>query len=835
MLKDDPKDEAVVLLLGKVQVLKKNYEKALAMAQQVQIWNPKNAGGFYLEADVHFWNQEPQKAEKYLQEALRLDPLNADARFNYGYAIWRRVDATQLPDMAAQWELALELNPLHYLTHWHWGNGHTHLTYADYVDPDEKEILAELETAEKYISHNEITDAISLIRKVQDQYPESVIPDLMLGSVFYMAYDSGWNSRLDSAENIFQHILKRKPHFGPAHNGLAAVIKAKRITYLDDYQKLEKDIAETEISDLESFQEVFPDAAYYPGDRVQKMIWNQLESSVAYFPFLARLNRVFVIPPLHIDLARAMKNPYFRGGTTFDNRQWMDIRGVGSGATGIEYVERGAHQERNVTLHEYVHLFHGTLFSDQEMRQVRERYYYAMENDLTLDYYSANNEFEYLAQTYPAYFIEKKVHPLNHKSINTRNDLMAKDPLMFAFIDSLVKRQKAYLEGDSMALADNWAEVYINLSRRANRENNLLLASNYLDSALVWDSVYLPVYLAYANILAEASQTEEARKWLLKAEEINPEYAPIYRAFAELANTQFLNEEISEIQAITEQDSRFKQSLKLETDLGIRAEMNEEIRSFYRNYSLYAEAIDIAEDYGREGPAISTYLRDSRDEAMAFANELKGMLGYLDESEVFFDRLISLKPQHYRHRLQFARVLITNAKYEKAFRILNEAQTILKAAGNPNADFTAFMIIAKQQQGKTDEAQTLLNEILETELPRRRNHQIWVETFLRIGDLEKAAQEFRLIPQPKLPNDKSNYHYLKGLMAEMEGDSKSAMTSYSEAIKANIYHLEARMRLLDLYEKDDNKRMVRKIASQGSLLPVPPGKVYMERLEGYIE
>ena len=368
LLKESPEDEKTVLLLGRVQILKKNYTRALALAQQVQQWNPKNAGGFYLEADVHFWNQAPKKAEEFLQKSLALDPFNADARFNYGYAIWRRVDATQLPDMAAQWELALELNPLHYLTHWHWGNGHTNLTYADYVDNDEKEILVELKLAESFVSQNKIDSAILEIRRISSSFPSSVIPEMMLASVYYMAYDMERNERLDSAQAVFLRILDEKPHYGPAHNGLAAVIKAQRMVYLDSYESLEKEIEETEINDLTSFQEVFPDAAYYPGERVQKMIWNQLHTSVAYFPFLAKLNRVFVIPPLHIDLSRAMKNSYFRGGTTFDNRQWMDIRGVGSGATGIEYVERGAHQERNVTLHEYVHLFHGTLFSDQEMR-----------------------------------------------------------------------------------------------------------------------------------------------------------------------------------------------------------------------------------------------------------------------------------------------------------------------------------------------------------------------------------------------------------------------------------------------------------------------------------
>ena len=834
LLKRDSKDEEVVLLLGKVNILQKNYNHALALAQQVQIWNPENAGGFYLEADVHFWNQEPQKAEKFLQKSLSLDPFNADARFNYGYAIWRRVDATQLPDMAAQWELALELNPLHYLTHWHWGNGHTNLTYADYVDENEKEILAALEPAEKLVSENQIATAIDSIRKVAGEYRSSVIPDMMLASVYYMAYDMDRKERLDSSEAVFLRILEKKPHYGPAHNGLAAVIKARRMTYLNSYEALELQIKETRIKDLESFTKVFPDAAYYPGERVQKMIWNQLHATVVYFPFLAKLDREFVIPPLHIDLARAMKNSYFRGGTTFDNRQWMDIRGVGSGATGIEYVERGAHQERNVTLHEYVHLFHGTLFSDKEMRQVRERYYYAMENDLTLDYYSANNEFEYLAQTYPAYFIETKVHPLNHKSINTRADLMTKDPMMFAFIDSLVQRQEAYLRGDESALAQNWSEVYIQLSNQARRQNNIPQAMAYLDTALVWDSLYLPAYLQYAELLSNSSQAEEAREWLNKAVEVDPEFAPIYSGFARLENARFLNEEINEATAIKEQSVRYKQAMKLEADLGIRAQLNVEMRNFFKNYALISEAIGIAEEYGREAPTVSTYLRDSRDQAQAFANELKGLMGYKTESEAFFDRLISLKPQHYQHRSQFARVLIANGQYQKAYEIVNEAQTILRAAGNPRSEFTALMILAALGMEDKERADELIAPILEGEGRIRGSKYLWTEVYLKMGLKEEADKAFGSLAKPSLPYFAGEYHFLEGMIAVTNGDSLKAKEAYSQSISSNIYQMEARFQLLNLLKAEGDIRQIKKIANQGALLPIPPGEAFMEKIQGYL-
>jgi len=120
-------------LRGRIALLQKQYDVALSHARDLQRLAPSKAEGFLLEADVHFWQENPALAETPLKRALELDSDNADARFMYGYAIWRRVDASQLPAMAEQWNRALKIDPLHYVTHWHFGNGHTHLTFADYA------------------------------------------------------------------------------------------------------------------------------------------------------------------------------------------------------------------------------------------------------------------------------------------------------------------------------------------------------------------------------------------------------------------------------------------------------------------------------------------------------------------------------------------------------------------------------------------------------------------------------------------------------------------------------------------------------------------------------
>lgn len=342
LLSENSRDAEAGLIRARVALLNRNYEQALEWAEKVQEWDSEFAGGFLLEAESHFWAQDPARAEAPLIRALELNPFNPDARFSYGYAIWRRVDATQLNDMAGQWNLAFELNPLHYLAHWHFGNGHTNLTYADYAHPTDSVVRSRLDKADELVSQDRLDDAIEITREVQSEYPESVLPAMMQGSIYYMYYDMNRHARLDSAQTIFEQVLEQKQNYGPAHNGLAAVIKQRQFEYLDGFEELEEEILQTPVPDKGTvFYDIFKDAEYFPGDRVKKMISQQIGPSKAYLPMINKFDSDFAIPALHIDLAEAMETNYFRHGTTFDNRQWMDIRGVGSGATGIEYLERG--------------------------------------------------------------------------------------------------------------------------------------------------------------------------------------------------------------------------------------------------------------------------------------------------------------------------------------------------------------------------------------------------------------------------------------------------------------------------------------------------------------
>jgi predicted Zn-dependent protease len=827
-----PWDAPAMRWLAQIALFEKDYRKALARAQQAIQWDSTYADAWYLMGEAYFWLRQPKAAEAALYQCLRHDPYHADARFAYGYAIWRRGNATQLSEMAAQWEIALAVDPLHFRTHWHWGNGHTHLTFADYADPDEAAIRSQLQQADDLIAAEKVDSALRYIQQVEARYPQSVIPTLHRASAWYMHYPRPLSQRLDSAQRIFREILARKPHYGPAHNGLAAVIKQRQFTALRMYDSLEQVIADTEIPDLASFAEVFPDIHYYPGERVPKMIWSQLYTSVVYFPFLARQRRPFVIPPLHLDLSIAMSNRYFRYGTTFDHRQWMDIRGVGSGATGIEYVERGAHLERNVTLHEYVHLFHGYVFTEAEARAVRARYYHAMANDLTLDYYSANNEWEYLAQTFPAYFIPVKVHPLNHKAVNTRSDLQQKDPLMFAFIDSLVRRQRAYLAGDSSAMADNWAQVYLNLAQQAQKRQDWEAVYAHLDTAYRWDSSYLPVQLGYAKALFLQDRPDSARRWLAQVAKVAPEYAPLYRSYALGIGRDFEVGRSAAETAVQEQARLLRKAIRLEDDLQLRADLYEQLWGLWLDFGHWQEAIEVAERYALDAPEISTHLRDRRDEALAVASLYRAHLGYEEEPLAFLADLVARKPQQFRHRKQYAQALLALGRPDQAQKVLQAGLQLLEAADQKDATMDRLLAKAYLAMGDTARAWQQWYRMQQRDIAPSLD---LLDLQLDLGDTTEVRQHLSDGEQTlRAPADRANGAYLRARLAWQQGDSLLAATQIDMALAANPYHLPARRWWIERLAANDQRTAAQRYAQEGALLPLPPGPQVMQQLRPYL-
>jgi predicted Zn-dependent protease len=840
LLQARPRDEEATLLLGRIRLLQRRYPEALELAARVQGWNPGSAGAHLLEADTRFWDEDLAGAEPALVRALAADPFDPDARFAYGYAIWRRVDATQLDAMAAQWRLALALDPLHYVTHWHWGNGHTNLTYADYALPSDTLVRERLAHADRLISAGDIAGALGHASAVEREFPESVLPAMLRGSAFYMAYDMDRAVRLDSAETIFRSVLERKRNYGPAHNGLAAVIKQRQFTVLAQFDSLQAEIAATPLTRDPALEAVIPDVRYYPGSRVEQMVRQQLGPSAAYLPLIRRQGRVYRIPPLHHDLAQAMGNSFFRTATTFDNRQWMDIRGVGSGAAGIEYVERGSHQERDVFLHELVHLFHGIVFTDAESRRVRDLYHRAMEEGRTVDYYAGNNEHEFLAQAYPAFLSPVKIHPLNHKAMATHDLLRERDPATYAWIDSLVVRQRAALAGDRDALRSNWAQVYVNLSETARRDRELgadariTRAVVLLDSALVHDAAYLPAMLSYAALERERSRFADAERWLARAAGLDPAYAPLYAARAELAGARARAAGRAD-GALEERAALLRRSLELERDLAIRAQLNQALRELYRGHGRLPEAIRVAEEYVAGAPTVSTYLRDRRDEAQAFAWDTRVRAGYASESLEFFRALVAQKPQNWSLRAQYVDALVGAARLDEADRVAGEALRLLEVGGTMNLALAARGAEVRLLLGDSAGAWRVLEPALAERYRNQAGDLRAVRVLQALGQTTEAHRQLDAHTAGVSPAARAELAFTRGSLAAWRGDEGGAERLYREAVLLDPYHGRARVELARLLDAAGRRAEARALASGGLTLALPLGPDYRREVAGLLE
>src|SRR5690606_24012437 len=90
-----------------------------------------------------------------------------------------------------------------------------------------------------------VTAAIERSRAMESRFNGNVLPAMLRGSAYYMAYNMDRGDRLDSAQATFEAILAAKPNYGPAHNGLAAVIKQRHFSVLAAFDSLEREIAQT--------------------------------------------------------------------------------------------------------------------------------------------------------------------------------------------------------------------------------------------------------------------------------------------------------------------------------------------------------------------------------------------------------------------------------------------------------------------------------------------------------------------------------------------------------------------------------------------------------------
>src|SRR5699024_7354845 len=341
-------------------------------------------------------------------------------------------------------------------------------------------------------------------------------------------------------------------------------------------------------------------------------------------------------------------------------------------------------------------------------------------------------------------------------------------------------------------------------------------ASAHLDTALAYSSSYLPALLAYAELEAQRGNFEQAAKHVARAKEVDASYAPVNLTEANILHQQVLQEKMPPDQAIEEQQPLLSRAFEQETDFSIRAHINSTYRQRLYAYGRVPEAIETSERYLEDAPIVSTYLRDRKEQAMAYKYDLRSRLGYQEEAMAYFRDLVAQNPQNFGHRRSYADMLYRAGKLEQALEVLEEGQHILLSADESRPGYTLRIARLHAAMGDTTAAREKLSGI-QLKNGSFDNRLMLAGVYIQLKDLGNSRSVLEEVSEPALAAPKAALRYTLAKQAAAEGNQKLAAEQYRRALEQNSYHYRARRELADLLRRrgeDEAASALRKEAGQ---------------------
>jgi tetratricopeptide (TPR) repeat protein len=243
---------------------------------------------------------------------------------------------------------------------------------------------------------------------------------------------------------------------------------------------------------------------------------------------------------------------------------------------------------------------------------------------------------------------------------------------------------------------------------------------------------------------------------------------------------------------------------------------------------MIAEAIQSADRYGKSGAIVSTYLRDQRNDAIAFSAVLRSGLG--DSGSVkILKNLVEQKPQNYEFRNMYADVLFENKQFDIAISTIKEAQRILSASGNSRSDFTLRIAALYHELGQKDSTDFYVNALYKNSLRNLREAEKlrFVQLLNSSRNPQVADEIFKLIVSKGDSYFMSDYFYTKGLILDSKSSKSGSIECYEKAINYNPYNFKALRTLISNYEFEGNEIKAKELKTQMVNLKsmVPGGNV----------
>ena len=376
-------------------------------------------------ARVAFLLDSGALAESLVTRALQVDPHNADA-FLLRAAVER--DAQRLPESAEDIARALALDSLS-------AAGHATRSVDLRVRGDLNGSFAELQRAlsvEPYLegAHAQLGNGGSITS--YQTLPRE------LDSAARLVRDG----RYDDALRSYMSVVREHPDLGLAHYGVTVVEHAMRDARTIAVQRERERFRARPMPEAPAIISVFVAGFQAADPDVRKAVLDAMLPLVRYIPTLVQRGATFDILPFDKPLWAITGSRGLRGTRTFDHRLWDDVKGQGGqhGVAGEESIRDVSAGRYNTLAHEFMHQVHHYAMSGDERKEVSRLYANAMRYKLTLDYYAASNEEEYVAQAYEAFVSDSKLVGQKLTAGNTRAKLQRLDPEMFAFLERITAR-----------------------------------------------------------------------------------------------------------------------------------------------------------------------------------------------------------------------------------------------------------------------------------------------------------------------------------------------------------------------------------------------------------
>ena len=239
----------------------------------------------------------------------------------------------------------------------------------------------------------------------------------------------------------------------------------------------------------------------------------------------------------------------------------------------------------------------------------------------------------------------------------------------------------------------------------------------------------------------------------------------------------------------------YKKAYDLEDDYMVKAQNHILLRNFYFKRGYLKEAIEVAEEYARNGSEISTYLRDRKTDSKSFVAWQKGLHNqkeYLSE----LSNMVSQKPFNYSLRAQYIEALIANEQYDDALENLNEVYRNLKATQIQRPDFELLYLELYSSTNNKIEFDKMLDKFnVKSSDPSKldaMNSLKLVDILIANDRMDLAKSYFQKIISDGSVIFEASKHIIEAKLFLLVNDEENAFICIEKAIHLYPYHKDVK-------------------------------------------